>query len=54
MGNQQIKENILFQLDMCWQLYLYHTENLEDAEANWAFSPKGLQVRKEEDGWCID
>jgi len=54
MGNQQIKENILFQLDMCWQLYLYHTENLEDTEANWSFSPKGLQVRKEDDGWCID
>lgn len=54
MRNLEIKENILFQLDMCWQLYLYHTDNLEEAEALWAFSPTGLQVRKQNDVWCID
>lgn len=38
MGNSEIKENILFQLDMCWQLYLYHTENLQEEEALWSGS----------------
>lgn len=33
MKNFNIKENILVQLDMCWQLYLYHTDNLEEEEA---------------------
>jgi hypothetical protein len=54
MGNLEIKENILFQLDMCWQLYLYHANNIEESEALWVFSPTGLQVRKQEDAWCVD
>lgn len=54
MREIEIKENILFQLDMCWQLYLYHTDKLEEAEALWAFSPTSLHVRKQNDGWCID
>ncbi|MDF2892395.1 MAG: DinB superfamily protein [Clostridia bacterium] len=54
MSDHQIKENILFQIDMCWQLYLYHMDNLEEAEALWAFSPTGLQVRQQEEGWGID
>lgn len=54
MRDHQIKENILFQLDMCWQLYLYHTKNLEEKEALWSFSPTALQVRKQDDGWLID
>lgn len=33
MRDIEIKENILFQIDMCWQLYLYHTENLKETEA---------------------
>jgi len=49
-----IKESILFQLDMCWQLYLYHTDNIGEEEAHWSFSPKGLQVRKKDGEWCID
>lgn len=52
--NLKIKENILFQLYMCWQLYLYNTDNIEEPEALWAFSSTGLQVRKQKDGWCID
>jgi|SRR5690554_1595204 len=39
---------------MCWQLYIYHIDNLEEAEAIWAFSPNCLQVRKQDDDWCID
>src|SRR5690554_3187258 len=54
MGNSEIKENILFQLEMCWQLYLYHTENLQEEEALWSFTPTGLKVRKKDDEWCID
>ncbi len=54
MKDESIKDSILFQLDMCWQLYLYHIENLEETEAFWAFSPAGLQVRKKDDGWVID
>lgn len=54
MKSHGIKENILFQLDMCWQLYLYHIENLGETEALWAFSPTGLQVYKQEAGWRID
>lgn len=54
MKNFEIKENILFQLDMCWQLYLYHMENLQEEEVFWVFSPKGLQVRKQDDGWSVD
>ena len=49
-----MKENILFQFDMCWQLYLYHMNNLEDTEALWVFNAAGLQVYKQEDHWCID
>ena len=45
-----IKESILFQLDMCWQLYLYHTDNLGEEEAHWSFSPS-LQVRKKDGEW---
>lgn len=54
MGNSEIKENILFQLEMCWQLYLYHTENIQEEEALWSFTPTGLKVRKKDDEWCID
>ena len=54
MGDHEIKENILFQLDMCWQLYLYHMDKLEEEEALWTFSPSGLQVRKQDDEWHID
>lgn len=49
-----IKENILFQLDMCWQLYLYHTENLGEEEAYWTLNPTGLQVRRKDKEWCVD
>ncbi|SMP70787.1 DinB family protein [Anoxynatronum buryatiense] len=54
MSGIGIKENILFQLNMCWQLYSYHVENLDETEAYWAFGPTVLQVRRQDDGWCID
>jgi len=54
MRDSGIKESILFQLDMCWQLYLYHTDNLWEEEAYWSINPAGLQVRKKDDEWHID
>ncbi len=54
MKNSELKESILFQLDMCWQLYLYHTDNLNETEALWAFNSTGLQIHKEEEGWGVD
>lgn len=54
MRDYTIKENILFQLDMGWQLYLYHTDNLEEEETLWSFSPTSLQVRKKDNEWIID
>lgn len=54
MKNFTIKESILFQLDMCWQLYLYYTNNLDEEEAYWGFVPTSLKVRKEADQWSID
>lgn len=41
-----MKENILFQLDMCWQLYLYHMNNLEEAETLWVFNFYGRFLYK--------
>lgn len=42
MKNFSIKESILFQHDMCWQLYLYYVDNLEEEEAYWGFAPTSL------------
>lgn len=54
MKNSEIKDSILFQLEMCWQLYLYHTNNLDETEALWTLSSTGMQIHKQEDDWCID
>ena len=54
MKRSEIKESILFQLDMCWQLYLYYMNQLDETEALWSFSATGLQVHKQGDGWHID
>ena len=44
MKSFQIRDSILFQLDMCWQLYKYHTENLEEAEAD-VYKRQGIGKR---------
>lgn len=45
MSHPSIKQSILFQLDMCWQLFLYHTDTLEETEAFWAFSPTDYRLK---------
>lgn len=49
-----MKNQIIFQLDMCWQLYSYHMETLTDEEALWVFKSDGLQVREINSTWQAD
>lgn len=49
-----MKENILSQLDISWQLFLYHMEGLEDTEALWVASSKGLKIYDNGGVWCAD
>lgn len=49
-----MKNQILFQLDMCWQLYNYHIKTLTDEEALWVFDAGGLQVREKNSNWKAD
>lgn len=37
-------KDILFQLDICWQLFEYHITNLSEEEAMWCISENGLKV----------
>ena len=41
-----MKKEILFQLDIAWQLFEYHCHNLSEEEAMWCKTNKGLQIRK--------
>lgn len=54
MSDHSIKNSILFQLDMCWQLYQYHMNTLEETEAYWTASPTGLKVSKQDGKWTAD
>lgn len=47
-------ENILFQLDITWQLFLYHIQNLSDDEALWCKKAEGLQIHHVDGNWQID
>lgn len=49
-----MKEEILFQLDIGWQLFLYHCTDLEDEEALWCKTSHGLQVRRQAEMWVAD
>lgn len=49
-----MKDNILWQLDMVWQLFCYHMKDLGEQEAHWAQSEKGLRVRQQEGCWLAD
>lgn len=51
---ERMKKEILFQLDIAWQLFEYHCEGLGEEEALWCKSETGLQVRKTGDGWSAD
>lgn len=37
-------ESILFQLDITWELFLYHIQDLSDEEALWCKKADGLQI----------
>ena len=45
-----MKKEILFQLDIAWQLFEYHCHNLSEEEAMWCKTNQGLQIRKVNDG----
>lgn len=49
-----MKKEILFQLDMAWQLFEYHCVELGESEAMWCKSKNGLQVRRNGDKWSVD
>lgn len=49
-----MRKEILFQLDIAWQLFEYHCQNLNDEEALWCINEKGLQIRKNGTTWVPD
>ena len=49
-----MKKEILFQLDIAWQLFEYHCHNLGEEEAMWCKMPDGLQVRRRDEKWVVD
>ncbi len=49
-----MKKEMLFQLDIVWQLFEYHCHNLSKKEAMWCKTPQGLQIRKTDDSWGAD
>lgn len=48
-----MKKEILFQLDIAWQLFEYHCHNLSE-EAMWCKTNQGLQIRKINGVWRAD
>lgn len=49
-----MKQEILFQLDIAWQLFKYHCNGLTEAEAMWCKTEHGLQIRNIQNKWIID
>lgn len=49
-----MKKEILFQLDIAWQLFEYHCHNLSEEEAMWCKTNQGLQIRKVNGVWRAD
>ena len=49
-----MKKEILFQLDIVWQLFEYHCHDLSEKEAMWCKTLQGLNIRKTEDKWESD
>ncbi|MDO5601185.1 MAG: DinB family protein [Oscillospiraceae bacterium] len=49
-----MKNEILFQLDIVWQLFLYHCGDLSEKEAMWCKTQQGLQIRQTNDTWAPD
>lgn len=49
-----MKQEILSQLNIVWQLFEYHCNGLDEKEALWCKSPAGLQIRKMNHTWAVD
>lgn len=49
-----MKKEILFQLDIVWQLFEYHCHDLSEKEAMWCKTNQSLQIRKADDKWIAD
>ncbi|WP_138263451.1 DinB family protein [[Clostridium] hylemonae] len=49
-----MKKEMLFQLDIVWQLFEYHCHDLNEKEAMWCKTIQGLQIRKTDDTWEAD
>lgn len=49
-----MKKEVLFQLDIAWQLFEYHCHELTEKEAMWCKTDQGLQVRKIDGNWNVD
>ena len=49
-----MKQEILFQLDIAWQLFQYHCNGLSEAEAMWCKTKYGLRIRGTGNEWKID
>ena len=47
-------KEILFQLDICWQLFEYHINDLTEQEAFWCKEKTGLNVRQLDGVWMTD
>lgn len=47
-------ESILFQLDITWELFLYHIQDLSDEEALWCKKADGLQIHQIDGKWQAD
>ena len=47
-------ENILFQLDISWKLFLDHVKDLTDDEALWCKEQNGLQIQFLNGKWQVD
>ena len=53
-GKRMRVENILFQLDISWKLFLDHVKDLTDDEALWCKEQNGLQIRFLDGKWQVD
>jgi hypothetical protein len=53
-GTDCIRNTLIFQLDISWQLLEYHFTGLEEEECLWKPSAKGLHVNKKQGIWCAD
>ena len=49
-----MKDEILFQLNIAWELFLYHCKDLSEKEAMWCKTASGLQIQNVDGEWVSD